>query len=67
MACYRTGRHNRQELIYWQPGPYKSADDDELRFVIAKGPITGSQLCEALNTLEALKLLQDQEERKKNE
>ncbi len=56
MGRYRTGRHNRQELIYWQVGDHKS-DDDELRFVIVKGKIPGAVLCEALNTFEALQTL----------
>lgn len=45
---YRTGRHNRQELIYWQPGPEKS-DNDELRMVLVKGPLTGADVVFALN------------------
>lgn len=45
---YRTGRHNRKELIYWQVGEEKSGDD-QLRFVIVRGPIDGDMLVEALN------------------
>lgn len=56
-GSYRTGRNNRESLIYWQPGPEKS-DDDELRFVLARDcRLTGSQLVQALNTREALHVL----------
>lgn len=53
---YRTGRHNRQKLIYFQHGP-DAREDSTLRFVIVEGPIDGDTLVRALNTPEALAIL----------
>lgn len=58
---YRTGRHNRQELVYYQHGP-DAAEDSSLRFVIVKGPIDGPTLVRALNTPQALAILRAAEQ-----
>lgn len=55
-AEYRTGRSNREELVYFRFGP-DADQDSELRFVIAKGPIDGPTLVRALNTPQALEIL----------
>ena len=56
MVSYRTGRRNRQELVYVQLGP-DAAEDSELRFVVVKGPVDGATLVRALNTPQALEIL----------
>lgn len=60
MGQYRTGRNNRKELIYWQPGPEKS-DDDELRFVIVRGPLTAQDVCDSLNFADPHHVLEQKE------
>lgn len=57
---YRTGRHNRQELVYFQFGP-DAGEESELRFVVVKGPVSGDALARALNTPEALAILREAE------
>lgn len=59
---YRTGRHNRQELVYFQPDGVVIEHDGQLRFVIAKGPVDGPTLVRALNTPQALEILRAAEQ-----